>query len=193
MQFFVSSHSPEAVAGCSVESPLLPPGMPNIIHLQNSVNFLQTLGIAGRAKVVKSWLHGWATTHRIKGELRHSCLVGCSDGVDSMSHYLQCPRIYACCRFVCADSPPCPLERFGLLLPSKRNLLLLACTFEAYHALKNEIRSKFDARNIDQIDYHANWLLFARHMGAAAVERLLVRTLFNPMQFESFLDSFLNT
>ena len=63
----------------------------------------------------------------------------------------------------------------------------------AFHALKNEIRRKFDARNSNQIDYQANWLLFAQHMGAAAVERSLARTLFNPMQFQSFLNSFLDT
>jgi hypothetical protein len=143
--------------------------------------------------VVKSWLHGWATTHRIKGDLLHSCLLGCTDGADSMSHYLQCPRISACCRFFCAGAPPCPLERCGLLLPSKQNLHLLACTFEAYHALKNEIRCKFDAQNLNQIDYDANWFSFARHMGAAAVARSLVRTLFNPLQFESFLSSLSDT
>ena len=118
---------------------------------------------------------------------------------DAPMESTACPTICSALEsLLVADSfarmpPPLPLERCGLLLPSKRNLLLLACTFEAYHALKNEIRSKFDAQISNQIDYHANWLLFARHMGAAAVERSLARTLFNPLQFESFLSSFLNT
>ena len=166
--------------------------VPLKINLQNCISTLQELRVSDRAKVAKTWLHGWATSHRIKGDFLHMCLLGCSDGSDRLSHYVQCPRIYATSKFVCEETPPCPLQRLGLLLPRKQNLLLVACAFEAYHALKNDIRNRFDASNLDMIDYNSNWIFFARHFSAAAVERLLLRALFNPLQFNSFLNSFLN-
>ncbi len=67
-----------------------------LIDLDACFESLKLLGVADRAKVAKSWLHGWATSHRIKGDVLHNCLLGCQDTVDGMSHYLQCPRIYAC-------------------------------------------------------------------------------------------------
>ena len=88
-------------------------------------------------------------------------------------------------------SPSCPLQRLGLLLPQKQNLLLVACAFDAYHALKNDIRNRFDVSNLHMIDYHSNWFFFARHFAAEAVARSLVQAHFDPLQFESFLNSFL--
>ena len=106
-----------------------------------------------------------------------------------MAHYVQCPRIYACCKYVYRDSPPCPLSRCGLHDPRTHNLLMFACVFGAYHALKNQIRMNFGAEAVDNMDYEANWIFFARHLHAEAVERSLVRSLFNPSQFAVFLNS----
>ena len=148
---------------------------------------LKLVGVADRAKVTKTWLHGWATSHRIKGDFLHNCLLGCDDSIDGLSHYMQCPRLYAVCKFVWNDSPSCPLERCGLKNPSKQNLLMSACAFGAYHALKNKIRSRIHADPLD-IDYRANWTFFAQSFMAEAVERSLVRTLFSSSEFDDFLN-----
>ncbi len=162
-------------------------GAPALINLDECFSALKLVGVADRAKVVKTWLHGWATSHRIKGDFLHNCLLGCDDSIDGLSHYLQCSRIFAVCKFVWNDSPACPLERCGLKNPSKQNLLMSACAFGAYHALKNKIKSRIDANPLDT-DYSANWIFFAQSFSAEAVERSLVRKLFDPSAFTSFLN-----
>merc|ERR1719491_1307774 len=110
-----SSVTPEACDDCPLGSSHVAPGAPALINTDNCFAALQLVGVADRAKVTKTWLHGWATSHRIKGDFLHMCLLGCSDGSDWLSHYVLCPRIYATSKFVCEETPPCPLQRLGLL------------------------------------------------------------------------------
>jgi len=184
---FFSSVTPEACDDCPSGSSHMAPDAPALINLDECFAALRLVGVADRAKVMKTWLHGWATSHRIKGDFLHNCLLGCDDSIDGLSHYLQCPRMYAVCKFVWSDSPSCPLERCGLKNPSKLNLLMSACAFGAYHALKNKIRSRVYADPFD-IDYRANWTFFAQSFLAEAVERSLVRKLFSSSEFNEFLN-----
>jgi len=183
---FVSSVTPEACDGCPSGSSHAAPGAPALINFDECFAALKLVGVADRAKVTKTWLHGWATSHRIKGDFLHNCFLGCDGSIDGLSHYMQCPRLYAVCKFVWNDSPSCPLERCGLKNPSKQNLLMTACAFGAYHALKNKICSRIHADPFD-IDYRANWTFFAQSFMAEAVERSLVRTLFSSSEFDDSL------
>ena len=70
------------------------------VDLSTCFETLVELGVSDRSKMIKTWLHGWATSHRIKGESLFSCLLGCEEGADSLSHYLQCPRIYGALSFL---------------------------------------------------------------------------------------------
>jgi hypothetical protein len=179
--------TPAACDDCPSGSSHVAAGAPASSNIDECLAALQLVRVADRAKVTKTWLHGWATSHRIKGDVVHNCLLGCDDSIDGLSHYMQCPRLYAVCKFVRNDSPSCPLERCGLKNPSKQNLLMTACAFGAYHALKNKIRFVNNANSSD-IDYRANWTFFAQSFMDEAVERSLVRTLFSPSEFDDFLN-----
>ena len=115
------------------------------VKLNFCISSLKLISVPDRAKVIKTWLNGWATTYRIKGDFFHNCLLGCPSEPDSLARYLVCPRIYACMRFVVPGTNPDPLTRCGLCNPSKANLLSTACMFYAYHALKAKMNSEFDA------------------------------------------------
>ena len=96
-----------------------------------------------KAKVIKTWLNGWITSHRMHEDLLHECLLGCPDQADKLAHYVMCPRIYATALFFVSSTSSNPLERIGLLHPSQDSLLICACTFSAYHGLKAKIRASW--------------------------------------------------
>ena len=131
----------------------------------------------------QTWLNGWATTYRIKGDFFHGCLLGCIDKPDSLAHYLMCPRICASVRYVVPSTSDDPLIRCGLCEPSKEIFLTTACTFHAYHALEAIINNEFDACIPNHIDMTPYWIFFAQSFSAEAVERALSRTLFDPSSF----------
>ena len=139
-----------------------------------------------RAKVVKTWLHGWATSFRIKGDFLHNCLLGCADAVDSLSHYLQCPRIFGALCFLWPETSSDPVVRCGLCAPTKISLKWVACVFSAYHATKAQFRREFEANNSVQVQSDSLWVLFAQSLAAEAVGGCLTRTLFNPARFKEF-------
>ena len=160
----------------------------NRIHLAECIDVLQELNVSDRAKVVKTWLHGWATSHRIKGEFLHNCLLGCMDSTDSLAHYLQCPRLFAAVSFLWQEASADPLVRCGLCQPSKRSLVQVACTFSAYHALKGRFLVEFASSGNSLIPSDKHWVLFAQSLAAAAVESCLTSTLFDPAQFKQFFN-----
>ena len=118
----------------------------NSVNLDSCISALDLISIPDKTKVIKTWLNGWATTYRIKGDFKRDCLLGCLGEPDSLAHYLMCPRIYACLLHVVPSTSDDPLTRCGVANPSKVSLLVVACAFSAYHALKARINSEFDAR-----------------------------------------------
>ena len=133
--------TPAACDDCPSVSSHVAAGAPALIHIEECFTTLQLAGVADRAKVSKMWLHGWATSHQIKGDFVQNCFLGCDDSIDGLSHYMQCPCLHAVCNFFRNDSPSCPLERCGLNNPSKQDLLVTACAFRAHHALKNTLHA----------------------------------------------------
>ena len=108
--------------------------------MESCIPALDLISIPDKTKVIKTWLNGWATTYRIKGDFKRDCLLGCLGEPDSLAHYLMCPRIYACLLHVVPSTSDDPLTRCGVANPSKVSLLVVACAFSAYHALKAQVR-----------------------------------------------------
>jgi len=48
----------------------------NKVDISACFEALLAIGVADRTKVIKTWLHGWATSHRIKGDSLFNCLFG---------------------------------------------------------------------------------------------------------------------
>ena len=63
--------------------------------IRKALAVLKRTGGSCAMRVVKSWLNGWATSHRMHEDCVLPCVLGCSDGIDSMSHYVHCPHMYA--------------------------------------------------------------------------------------------------
>ena len=93
------------------------------------------------AKVIKTWLNGWVTSHRMHEPVLHDCLLGCVGKPDDLRHYVQCPHMYALIKYFIADTSDYPLARLGLTNPHASCLKCVCCTFSAYHAVKGQIRS----------------------------------------------------
>ena len=138
-------------------------------------------------KVIKTWLNGWATSHRMHEDHALGCLFGCGDGsMDSMNHYIHCPHLLAFQSFLFENIAVDPLIRFGIKHPQTHNLLVLSCLFSAYHALKGEVRS-------GKINVHASgwikvaWSVFANALKAEAGEMQLIARAFSLPKFIGFL------
>ena len=158
---------------------------PNHIDLHAVFGLLPKIGIACRAKVIKTWLNGWITFHRMHESTMHDCLLGFPEQPDKLTHYVMCPRIFSAASFNVRSTSADPLVRIGLLHPSKENLLICACTFSAYHGLKAKIRAFGPDRDLDS---NKDWFLFAQHFNSEAVECGLCDTLFSPIRYDSFLE-----
>ena len=93
-----------------------------IIDLPVALATLGGLGQACAAMVMKTWLNGWVTSHRMHCEVLHSCLLGCPGAPDSLAHYIMCPGIYAAMAFTSSDTSSDPVARLGLFRPSALSL-----------------------------------------------------------------------
>ena len=132
------------------------------VNLNLCIISLNSIPVSAQVKVVKTWVNGWATTHRIKGNFFRTCMLGCTDAPDSLAHYLMCPIIYAVCLHVLPNTCEDPLVRCGLCEPSHECLLSVACIFFAYHALKSRVNSEFDECIPENFDYKPYVIHFAQ-------------------------------
>ena len=130
-------------------------------------------------------MNGWITSHSMHKPTLFPCLLVCAGAQDYLSHYVQCPRVYAASKFVVSDTSAEPLIRLGLVHPHKGSLLICACVFSGYHGLKASIRNASSATS--DLDFWSNWCLFAQHFNAEAVRCGLSATLFAPSRFLEFL------
>ena len=158
------------------------------VNLKLCLETLKSIGVTSRAQLIKTWLNGWVTSHRMTEPVLLDCLLGCPGASDTLSHYLICPRVFAAAKFVVQDTSDDPLIRCGLCDPSKGTHLIAACTFTAYHALKASIRNLNAGQHAAGQPMEAsNNCFFAQHFSAEAVESRLSTALFNPDAFFSFL------
>ena len=98
-------------------------------------------------RILKTWVNGWATSHRMHAGTKLFCLFGCQDQLDSMNHYIHCPFWLFLLSKTTLDSKPspssCPLTRLGLVDQSEDSLKSVACSFAAYHAVKRSLTHNF--------------------------------------------------
>ena len=135
-------------------------------------------------KVLKCWINGWITSFRMHEPELKDCLLGCSGEPDSLQHYLVCPHLFAFNQFFrSGQTSPLPLVRWGLANfsdDSINNYKFIACSFAAYHAVKNQCKSKLES-------LQSRWSLFADAYRAEAVSLGLNVRAFTHPQFISFL------
>ncbi len=146
----------------------------------------KTLPSPVRIKVVKTWLNGWATSHRFHEDEIHDCLLGCKGEKDSLTHYVNCPHIYAMLRFLFVDISEDPSVRMEIKAPEIFSFKVISCLFSAYHALKSEVRS-------GKINMHyqtwlqSAWSVFANVCKAEAGELGVSTRAFSLVKFIDFL------
>ena len=97
-------------------------------------------------RVIKTWVNSWATSSRFHEPIIYPCLLGCQDGVDRLSHYVQCPfMLHLQIKILTNPPSPLPLTRIGLVDPSRDSLLSVACCFAGYHAVKRKVSSSLSS------------------------------------------------
>ena len=141
-------------------------------------------------KVIKTWFNGWATSQRMHEDVTLCCLLGCHGAEDKLSHYAQCPYLYAMLKFLFSNMSDCPLTRFGLGHADQTQLKILACTFSAYHALKAQYRSGKIQMHQDVMtnaSMRHNWSVFAHTLCAEAGEQRIPHYAFSLTKFICFL------
>ena len=70
------------------------------VNLNVACGMLSHLRPNDSLKIIKTWLNGWATSHRMHEDILLPCLLGCATGEDSLRHYVMCPHMFAFWRFV---------------------------------------------------------------------------------------------
>ena len=118
------------------------------------------------------------------------CLLGCHGEQDKLSHYAQCPYLFAMLKFLFGNISDCPLTRFGLGHADQTQLRILACTFSAYHALKAQYRSgriQMQQNVMTNASMRHNWSVFAHTLSAEAGELHISHYAFSLTKFICFL------
>ena len=99
------------------------------------------MGPSAAMKILKTWLNGWDSSHRIHEDTILRCLLGCDIERDSLNLHVKCPHLYAFSAFFFYECSEDPLVRLGLLGLSRSALAAVGCAFSAYHALKAKARA----------------------------------------------------
>ena len=156
------------------------------VNLELAFGLLKHLQPVTTTKVIKTWLNGWATSHRMKEEVVHPCLLGCAGCKDSLKHYIMSPHLFAFCNYF-FKADPCPLRRFAIKESSILNLKILACVFSAYHAVKGQVRSGIITMHENAETYRKTWSVFADALAAEAGECHIQFVSFSLSKFTCFL------
>ena len=93
----------------------------NTVDINLCLETLKSISPACRAQVLKTWLNGWVTSHRMHEPNLLPCIFGCAGEQDTLSHYVMCSRVFAAAKFVVPLTGDDPLVRCGLSQPSKQN------------------------------------------------------------------------
>ena len=86
--------------------------------------------------VIKTWTNSWSTSYRYHEPVLLPCLLGCQEGKDDLSHYVDCIQIQIILDALIRHPPSTPLERIGLQHVTRDLILTCAAVFSAYHAVK---------------------------------------------------------
>jgi len=101
------------------------------------------------------------------------CLFGCSDAIDSQTHYVMCPHLFALQKFLFEDTSSDPLVRLCVKSPSLHSMKICSCLYSAYHAVKSSVRSgriSLHGDGLTQPSLQLAWSVFANVAAAEAGE-----------------------
>ena len=112
--------------------------------------------------LIRCWANGWTTSKRMKRmhEPRvHSCLFGCRDVQDDLSHYLRCERFWRALKSALkATSTTGPLatnapmlEKLAITVTSDRLVCNLCALSHGYHTLKSNYQEQLLHANASDI------------------------------------------
>ena len=111
-----------------------------------------------------------------------------------MSHYVQCPYIYAIMKFLIPEVSSDPLLRLGLCNPSPYELKSVCCTFSAFHGLRAKVNAgiiNLHSETCTSIGDGASlrraWSTFAQLFAAEAGELSVEHQSFSLLKFIAFL------
>jgi len=153
---------------------------------------LQGLSGSRAIRVLKTWLNGWATSHRMHEDPVLDCLLGCDGAKDSFPHYVMCPHLFAFVSFFFEGTSSDPLIRIGLKAPSISSFKVICCVFSAYHALKAKVRCgqiRLQTDSQTKVVLRQAWSVFAEALAAEAGECQLSHWSFSLPKFVVFLNS----
>jgi len=143
-------------------------------------------------KVLKTWLNGWATSHRMHEDPILPCLLGCRGQKDTLKHYIMCPHVYAIQRFLLTEVSSDPLVRFGIKYPSIHSMKISSCLFSAYHAVKAKVRSGIihvHEEPMTSPTIRVTWSVFAEAFAAEAGGLRVATRAFSLPKFICYLSS----
>ena len=123
-------------------------------------------------------------------DVQLDCLLGCRHGIDSLTHYVMCPHLYAMMNYFIEETSEDPLRRFGLKDANRNSLAIVGCTFSAYHALKARVRSgkiQMQENTMTNSSVREAWSVFAESFAAEAGECRIPCSAFSLPKFIQFL------
>ena len=100
----------------------------------------------------RTWANGWTTSHRMHDPYLYKCILGCPDGQDSLTHYVQCNRLWKAVKTgLSRTSSPvphsmvsaCVLDRLAISSPTSDRFMHLCAVTHAYHTLRHNYRQFF--------------------------------------------------
>jgi len=166
----------------------------NAINLASCINSLKSLRCVDSMRILKTWANGWATSYRMHDPILLPCLFGCVGRPDDLCHYVQCPHLYALCKYLRTDSSENPLIRLGLSQPCTETLQLQCCVYSGYHAIRRTVRSGelvlSDSSDLCNRQIWRLWSVFAEAVAADSSEFSVCYRKFSLPQFISFLVAF---
>jgi len=159
------------------------------LDLHGALSMLKDINGSMALRILKTWLNGWATSHRMSETPVLDCLLGCECGRDSLSHYVMCPHLYALVGYFFEGTSDDPLIRLGLKSPTISSFKVAACVFSAYHALKAKVRCgqiRMQPDSQTKVLLRQAWSVFAEALAAEAGECQLSHWSFSLPKFIVF-------
>ena len=87
--------------------------------------------------IMKTYANAWTTSKRFHAQVIDPCKFGC-DAVDSLTHYIQCERLWVSIDNVIIGRERNMCERLLLHAPTREAAVALQAAFHVYHATRKQ-------------------------------------------------------